>query len=75
MTFFDGIILLHLPKQITMADTKPIDQGKTIIKTNEIAKPKLSELAGELSSETADAMIEYVVRSREEWEERIEKQF
>ena len=59
-----------------MADTKPIDE---VIEVNDketevqLAKPKLSELAGKLSSETAEAMLEYVAISREEWEERMNK--
>lgn len=39
------------------------------------SKKKLSELAGSLSRETADAMQKYVAESRTEWEERLNKQF
>ncbi len=35
---------------------------------------KLSDYAGELSNETADVMLSYVAESREEWEERTNKQ-
>jgi hypothetical protein len=38
-------------------------------------KKKLSELAGSLSKETAEAMLKQVEESRNEWEERIKKQF
>ncbi len=38
-------------------------------------KNKLSELAGTLSHETAEAMQKYVIESRNEWEERLKKQF
>ena len=38
-------------------------------------KKKLSELAGKLSKETADAMLRYVDESRNEWDERLKKQF
>jgi hypothetical protein len=42
------------------------------------AKPKkikLSELVGSLSKETAEDMQKYVADSRNEWEERLNKQF
>jgi hypothetical protein len=38
-------------------------------------KKKLSELAGKLSHETAEAMQKQVAESRDEWEERLIKQF
>jgi hypothetical protein len=40
------------------------------------AKPKvkLSDLAGKLSYETAEAMLNYVQEGRNEWEERLKKQ-
>ena len=37
-------------------------------------KTKLSDLAGKLSYETADAMLSYVGESRAEWDERLKKQ-
>ena len=65
------IVIPYIYKNILlMADMKPIDLGK--VNKVYLAKPKLSELAGKRSSETADAMIEFVLRSRNEWEERIE---
>ena len=41
-----------------------------------ITKPntKLSDFAGKLSAETADAMLNYVAESRNEWDERLKKQ-
>gem|GEM_PF-3834556 len=62
-----------------MGDAKPIDQGNKndVIEVKDketevqLAKPKLSELAGKLSSETAEAMLEYVARSRKGWEGRL----
>jgi hypothetical protein len=48
---------------------------KNLEKTIEAPKQKLSELAGKLSSKTADAMLDYVKESRNEWEERLTKQF
>lgn len=39
------------------------------------AKKKISELAGALSTETANAMLEEVKESRKGWEERLKKQF
>jgi hypothetical protein len=63
----------------------PINDWNTIIQKHEdlkalvniepVAKKKLSELAGKLSHETAQAMQKYVVESRNEWEERLNKQF
>jgi hypothetical protein len=38
-------------------------------------KKKLSELAGKLSHETAEALQKHVKKSRREWEERLNKQF
>ena len=38
-------------------------------------KRKLSELAGKMDHATAEEMQKYVVESRNEWEERWEKQF
>jgi hypothetical protein len=38
-------------------------------------KKKLSDYAGTLSHETAEALQKYVAESRAEWEERINKQF
>jgi len=38
-------------------------------------KKKLSELAGTLSHETAKAMLKHVEESRNEWDERLKKQF
>ena len=37
-------------------------------------KIKLSDYAGKLSHETAEAMLNYVAESRNEWEERLNKQ-
>lgn len=38
-------------------------------------KTKLSGLAGKLSEETANAMLNYVEESRSGWDERLKKQF
>ena len=48
---------------------------KILVNIEPVAKKKLSELAGTLSHETAEAMQKYVVQSRNEWEERLKKQF
>ena len=40
-----------------------------------LPKKKLSDLAGKLSKETADAMQQDIVESRNDWEERLKKQF
>lgn len=36
---------------------------------------KLSNLAGKLSKKTSQDMLKYVEKSRDEWEERLSKQF
>ena len=38
-------------------------------------KIKLSGLAGKLSEETTNAMLSYVEESRNDWDERLKKQF
>ena len=39
------------------------------------AKRKISELAGLLSTETANTMLKEVEESRKNWEQRLSKQF
>jgi len=46
-----------------------------VLKKSSEPKQKLSELAGRLSNETTEAMQKYVEESRNEWEERLNKQF
>jgi hypothetical protein len=62
----------------------PINDWNTIVQKHEdlkalvnieLPKNKLSELAGKLSHETAEAMQKQVAESRNEWEERLNKQF
>lgn len=48
---------------------------KDLVNIEPAAKKKLSQLAGSLSKETADAMLKDVEESRNEWEERLSKQF
>jgi hypothetical protein len=48
---------------------------KELVSTEPAPKKKLSELAGSLSQETAEAMLKHVEESRNEWEERLKKQF
>ena len=48
---------------------------KELVSTEPTPKRKLSELAGTLSNETAEAMLNQVEESRSEWEERLKKQF
>jgi hypothetical protein len=48
---------------------------KELVSTEPAPKKKLSELAGSLSHETAEAMLKHVEESRNEWEERLKKQF
>lgn len=38
-------------------------------------KTKLSGLAGKLSQETANTMLSYVEEGRNDWDERLKKQF
>ena len=44
---------------------------KVLVNTDPIVKNKLSNLAGKLSHETAEAMQKYVSESRTEWEKRL----
>ncbi len=48
---------------------------KALVNTEPSPKTKLSELAGKLSQETAEGMRKFVAESRNEWEERLNKQF
>lgn len=48
---------------------------KTLVNIEHAPKKKLSELAGKLSKETAAAMQKYIAESRNEWEERLSRQF
>ena len=48
---------------------------KELVSTESAPKKKLSELAGSLSRETAEAMLKHVKEDRNEWEERLKKQF
>lgn len=48
---------------------------KQLVPIEPISKKKLSELAGTLSHETAEAMLKYVEESRNEWEERLKNSF
>ena len=48
---------------------------KSLVNIEPTPRRKLSELAGKLSLETAEAMQKYVAESRNEWDERLNKQF
>lgn len=48
---------------------------KELVSTEPAPKKKLSRLAGSLSHKTAEAMLKNVEESRNEWEERLKKQF
>lgn len=63
----------------------PIDEWELLTKKHEDLKDleaspikpktKLSGLAGKLSEETANAMLSYVEEGRNDWDERLKKQF
>jgi len=63
----------------------PIDEWKRLTLEHEDLKQletenvkpkiKLSSLAGKLSDKTANAMLSYVEESRNDWDERVKKQF
>jgi len=55
--------------------TQKHEDLKELVKIESSSKKKLSELAGKLSHETADALQKFVTESRNEWEERLKKQF
>lgn len=48
---------------------------KDLVSIEPVQKKKLSQLAGTLSKETADAMLKHIEESRNEWEERLNKKF
>ncbi len=48
---------------------------KILVNTEPSPKIKLSELAGKLSNETTQAMLKHVADSKNEWDERLNKQF
>ncbi len=54
--------------------TRKHEDLKTLESTPAKKKIKLSDYAGKLSQETADAMLNYVAESRNDWEERLDKQ-
>jgi len=64
---------------IPMSDWDIITQKhedlRQLVPNERTPKKKLSELAGTLSHETAEDMLKYVAESRNEWEERLKKQF
>ena len=55
--------------------TQKYEDLKALVTIEPAPKKKLSELAGALSKETAKAMLNYVAESRQEWDERLKKQF
>ncbi len=55
--------------------TQKHEDLKQLVPSEPAGKKKLSELAGTLSHETAEAMLKYVAVSRDEWDERLKKQF
>ncbi len=63
---------------IPMNDWKIITQKhqdlKELVNVPKV-KRKISDLAGLLSSETADAMLKEIQENRKDWDERINKQF
>ncbi|HZY40192.1 MAG TPA: hypothetical protein VFE53_26245 [Mucilaginibacter sp.] len=54
--------------------TQKHEDLKELVNMEPLPKKKLSELAGALSKETAEAMLEHIAESRMEWEERLKKQ-
>jgi len=66
---------IFIPMSDWEAITEKHEDLKLMVSTEPTPKKKLSELAGTLSHETAEAMLKYVEESRNEWEERLKKQF
>ncbi len=70
---------IHTAVLIPINEWEQLTQKHSDLKVLEMvdAKPKtkLSDLAGKLSTETADAMLQQVEAERNEWEERLQKQF
>lgn len=70
----------------TTAVVIPIREWEKIIKTHEdinlilqpqthLPKKTMKDFRGCISDETANALHEHVMQSRDEWEERLNKQF
>jgi hypothetical protein len=55
--------------------TQKHEDLKELVAIEPTPKKKLSELAGALSRKTAEAMLNDVAESRNEWDERLKKQF
>ena len=64
---------------IPMSDWEKLTQKhrdlKDMLPTEPIEKKKLSQYAGTISHETAKAMLKHVEESRNEWGDRLKKQF
>ena len=63
---------------VPMNDWEAITQKhhdlKELVETDFTPKRNLSELAGALSRQTGDDMLKYIHESRNDWEERFNKQ-
>lgn len=70
----------------TTAVVIPIREWEKIIETHEdinlilqpqthLSKKTMKDFRGCISDETANALLEHVMQSRDEWEERLNKQF
>ena len=66
---------VFVPINDWVALTQKHEDLKELVNIVPAPRKKLSELAGTLSKETAEAMLNYVAESRKEWDERLKKQF
>ena len=73
----DGDMGVFIPMSDWNKLTELHEDLKLLVDTVVVApkKRKLSDLIGTLDNETAKDMLEYVAKSRNEWEERLKKQF
>lgn len=66
---------VFIPMNDWLAIVQKHEDLKALVHIEPEPKMKLSVLAGKLSRETAEAMQKQVSQSRDEWEERFNKQF
>jgi hypothetical protein len=66
---------VFIPMNDWQAIVQKHEDLKALVNIEPEPKKKLSALAGKLSHETAEAMQKQVSQSRDEWEERLNKQF
>jgi len=65
-------IHLSIPQEYVGKEIEITYMSLDELKEKPLSKKNLSELAGSLSHETAEAMLKYIEESRSEWSHRTE---